>query len=99
MSRRDELWQVVRSIPTGRVASYGDCGRELIPPVSGLIVGKWMALAPADVPWWRVVARDGRLVVGRRDPRLAAVQRSLLEAEGVPFEGDRVDMEAAQHAF
>ena len=41
-----------------------------------------------DVPWQRVVRADGSLAKGDR-------QRRLLEAEGVPFRGERVDMRAA----
>jgi alkylated DNA nucleotide flippase Atl1 len=40
------------------------------------------------VPWHRVVRADGSLAVGAR-------QRRLLEAEGVPFSGARVEMERA----
>ena len=40
------------------------------------------------VPWQRVVRADGSLAKGER-------QRRLLEAEGVPFRGERVDMRAA----
>jgi alkylated DNA nucleotide flippase Atl1 len=42
-----------------------------------------------DVPWWRIVRSDGSLAKGAR-------QRALLEAEGIPFVGDRVDMRAAR---
>jgi alkylated DNA nucleotide flippase Atl1 len=42
-----------------------------------------------DLPWWRVVRADGSLAKGSR-------QRQLLAAEGVPFRGDRVDMDAAR---
>jgi alkylated DNA nucleotide flippase Atl1 len=41
-----------------------------------------------DVPWQRVVRADGSLAQGKR-------QRELLEREGVPFVGERVDMDAA----
>ncbi len=37
------------------------------------------------LPWWRVVRADGSLAKGAR-------QRRLLEAEGIPFRGERVDM-------
>ncbi len=93
------LWEVVASVPHGRVASYGDVGRELSPPVSGYLVGKWMAMAPPTVPWWRIVARDGALALAKRSPLLADEQRRRLEAEGVPFVGDRVDMAAVRHVF
>jgi methylated-DNA-protein-cysteine methyltransferase related protein len=44
---------------------------------------------PDDVPWWRVVRADGSLAVGQR-------QREHLMAEGVPFNGERVDMDVAR---
>ena len=44
-----------------------------------------LACDDPDVPWHRVVRADGSLAKGER-------QRALLEAEGVPFRGERVDM-------
>jgi alkylated DNA nucleotide flippase Atl1 len=44
---------------------------------------------PGDLPWWRVVRADGSLAVGQR-------QRERLMAEGVPFNGERVDMDVAR---
>ena len=44
-----------------------------------------------DLPWHRVVRADGSLAVGER-------QRRLLEAEGVPFRGRRVDLREAWFA-
>jgi alkylated DNA nucleotide flippase Atl1 len=41
------------------------------------------------VPWFRIVRADGTLTQGDR-------QRRLLEAEGIPFNGDRVDLRAAR---
>jgi methylated-DNA-protein-cysteine methyltransferase-like protein len=104
-SRIAELWDLVRQVPPGRCTSYGCIGRLLTNPVSGLLVGKWMAWAddsdfdPDAVPWWRVCAADGSLVIARRDPNLGIQQRSRLEAEGVPFIDDRVDMNAAGYWF
>lgn len=97
--RLSELWALVASVPPGRVATYGDVGRELTPPASGFLVGKWMAMAPPTVPWWRIVARDGTLALAKRSPSLASEQRVRLEAEGVPFDGDRVDMTVVRHRF
>lgn len=88
----DELWDLVRAIPAGKCASYGDLGRMLHNPASGFMVGRWMAQAPPDLPWWRVVAKDGRLPIHKRDPRLAEEQRLKLEREGVEI-GERIDME------
>lgn len=74
----------VRAVPEGFVASYGD-----ISPGSPRFAGAVLARTDADVPWQRVVRGDGSLAKGSR-------QRQLLEAEGVPFRGARVDMRVAQ---
>lgn len=92
--RRRELYELVARIPVGRACSYGLLGRSLSGPVSGVIVGKWMASCPAELPWWRVVAANGSLPVASRSPHLAHEQRERLESEGVLFDGDLVRMDA-----
>lgn len=92
--RRRELYELVARIPVGRVCSYGLLGRSLSGPVSGVIVGKWMASCPPELPWWRVVAASGALVVASRSPHLAHEQRERLESEGVAFDGDAVRINA-----
>jgi methylated-DNA-protein-cysteine methyltransferase related protein len=73
-----------RSVPPGRVTTYGD-----LCPGAPRHAGAVMARCddPA-VPWQRVVRADGSLAKGER-------QRRLLEREGVPFRGERVDMRRA----
>jgi len=79
-----ELARRVRSIPAGRVTTYGDLTPGA-PRHAGALLA---ACADRAVPWQRVVRADGSLAKGSR-------QRRLLEAEGVPFRGERVDMRAA----
>ncbi len=74
----------VRSIPPGRVATYGDITPGA-PRRAGAVLS---ASDDPSVPWQRVVRADGSLAKGER-------QRLLLEAEGVPFRGERVDMRLA----
>jgi alkylated DNA nucleotide flippase Atl1 len=75
----------IRSIPYGHVATYGD-----VWPGAPRFVGSVLAHCDyPDVPWQRVVRVDGSLARGER-------QRRALEAEGVPFRGDRVDMREAR---
>jgi alkylated DNA nucleotide flippase Atl1 len=74
----------VRAIPPGRVTAYGDLSPGA-PRLAGAVLA---ACADPTVPWQRVVRADGSLAKGER-------QRRLLEAEGVPFRGERVDMRAA----
>jgi methylated-DNA-protein-cysteine methyltransferase-like protein len=94
-----QVWQIVRQIPAGKVASYGQIA-ELIPPPGGMDpksylafsarwVGGAMADCPANVPWQRVVNAQGKISL--RDG--AETQRELLEDEGVEFdERDKIDL-------
>ena len=75
----------VRSTPPGFVRTYGD-----VSPGAPRFAGTVLAHCDEpDVPWFRIVRADGSLAKGAR-------QRALLEAEGTPFRGDRVDMRAAR---
>lgn len=85
MDSRDELMELIRKIPRGKVVSYGALGRVLNRPVSGFLVGRMMRQCPEGVPWWRVVAKDGRLPVDKLDPQIGAMQRKHLENERVEW--------------
>lgn len=85
--REQEILRLTRSIPEGFVTTYGD-----LCPGAPRFAGSVMASCDdATVPWHRVVRADGSLAVGER-------QRALLEAEGVPFAGARVDLRVAWFA-
>lgn len=89
----DKVHLLVCHIPAGRVASYGQIARMLEHPHASLTVGWAMRATPpdSDIPWHRVVNATGRISI--RDPRGAARQRRLLEAEGVVFQNDdQIDM-------
>jgi alkylated DNA nucleotide flippase Atl1 len=75
----------VRNTPEGFVRAYGDVSPGA-PRFAGTVLS---ACHDPDVPWHRIVRADGSLAQGVR-------QRRLLEAEGVPFRGERVDMRAAR---
>jgi alkylated DNA nucleotide flippase Atl1 len=75
----------VRNTPPGFVRTYGDVSPGA-PRFAGTVLA---ACHDADVPWHRIVRADGSLAQGTR-------QRTLLDAEAVPFRGDRVDMRAAR---
>ena len=75
----------VREIPPGFVRSYGDVSPGA-PRFAGTVLH---ADEDPDLPWHRVVRADGSLAKGDR-------QRARLEAEGVPFRGERVDMRVAR---
>lgn len=90
---------VVRSVPEGRVTSYGAVAALVGSPRAARGVGAALNALPndSDVPWWRVVNRNGETTIpaelGRR-----ALQRTLLAAEGVAFlPSGRIDLE--RHAW
>lgn len=77
-----EVMRRARAVPVGFVTTYGD-----LCPEAPRFAGTVMSRCGDGVPWHRIVRADGSLAVGER-------QRRLLEAEGVPFSGARVDMES-----
>ena len=85
---------VVRRIPRGRVASYGQVAQIARIASHARLVGYAMAALPDDtrVPWQRVVNAQGR-VSPRATPGYDALQRALLEREGVRFDAQgRIDL-------
>jgi methylated-DNA-protein-cysteine methyltransferase-like protein len=102
-SFRDRVFEIIRTIPRGRVMTYGGVA-ALIPPPSEIdwpayarIRARWvgyaLATCPEDVPWHRVVNAKGGV-----SPRIGHgphLQRILLEEEGVNFDGvQRLDLSA-----
>ena len=82
--RAEEVLRRVRSVPEGHVTTYGDLSPGA-PRFAGTVLSD---CDEPDVPWHRIVRADGSLAKGAR-------QRRLLDAEGVPFRGERVDMRKA----
>lgn len=83
------VYALVRCIPRGKVASYGQIAALLGHPQAARTVG-WALSAlrgdeVADVPWQRVINSAGRISISRAD-LTADLQRALLEAEGVEFD-------------
>jgi methylated-DNA-protein-cysteine methyltransferase-like protein len=94
-SSYQRIYAVVRRIPRGRVATYGQ-----IATIAGLDgqarqVGYALAAVPANsaVPWHRVINAQGRVSMRREGPGGSIAQQQLLEREGVRFEaGGRVSL-------
>jgi methylated-DNA-protein-cysteine methyltransferase-like protein len=88
-----QVWDIVRKIPRGKIASYGQIAKMLPLPdgVDGdtflefgaLWVSNAVAASPNDVPWQRVANSKGE--ISERDGAAARRQRLLLQDEGVPF--------------
>ncbi len=77
------VWRLVRRIPRGRVATYGQISEMIDRRLTPLGVG-WAIRAGSDeIPWQRVVNASGGISTDKEHPGL---QRELLEGEGVAFE-------------
>lgn len=88
----DQVYQVVRLIPKGRVTSYGAIASYLGTAGSSRMVGYAMNAAGAahpPVPAHRVVNRNG-LLTGKHHFGTEDLMQQLLENEGVKIEDDKV---------
>jgi len=92
------VYSLVKKIPRGRVATYGDIAKVLRLTGGPRAVGYAMAACPAGqgIPWHRVVGAGGRLLIS--EPH-ASLQRRLLISEGVSIEGRTIDMHRFRHSF
>jgi methylated-DNA-protein-cysteine methyltransferase-like protein len=93
-SSRTRIYDVVRRVPRGKVATYGQ-----IATIAGLDgqarqVGYAMAAIgrASAVPWQRVINAQGRISMRGEGPAGSIIQQQLLEREGVIFDGGRVDL-------
>ncbi|MFK7801327.1 MAG: MGMT family protein [Anaerolineae bacterium] len=98
----EQVWQWVRQVPHGRVATYGQIA-QLIPLPDGIEpqdykafsprwVGNAMAACPKDVPWQRVINSQGK--ISKRPG--AAQQKILLEQEGILFVNEKISLKEFQ---
>jgi methylated-DNA-protein-cysteine methyltransferase-like protein len=96
----NQVWEIVRQVPPGKVTTYGQIAKMIPPPGEMLQrsydafgprwVGGAMAHCPEDVPWQRVINSQGRISLR---PGLES-QRRLLEEEAVDFNvSGKVDFE------
>jgi O-6-methylguanine DNA methyltransferase len=80
--------RVLRRIPPGRVATYGDVARLAGQPAAARAVGNIMRLAnEPGLPYHRVVAAGGRVGGYGGSPHL---KPALLKSEGIAVRGKRI---------
>jgi methylated-DNA-protein-cysteine methyltransferase-like protein len=82
------IYAVVRRIPSGRVATYGQVASLAGLPHAPRVAGYALHALPdhSPIPWHRVVAAGGKLSLGKLSPHGAITQRLRLEKEGVRFD-------------
>jgi len=82
----EEVVTVLEQLEAGEVISYGEVAEEAGFPGAARAVGNLVRTTPG-LPWWRVVARSGRLA-----PGLEQRQTELLRSEGVTVVSGRVKL-------
>jgi methylated-DNA-protein-cysteine methyltransferase-like protein len=85
---RDEVLEIVRAIPRGRVMTYGQISSLLASRISPVAVGWMLHRCPEDVPWHRVVNAKGGCSTERLPDMPIGMQQALLEREDVSFRAD-----------
>lgn len=88
----DQVFEVVKLIPNGKVTSYGAIARYLGSPGAARMVGWAMNqshLQPEFIPAHRVVNRNG-LLTGKHHFSGTTIMQELLENEGAVIEGNRI---------
>ena len=92
---RERIRAAIRSIPRGKVSTYGAVAKA-----AGFPRGARQAVAAlrgaVGLPWQRVLGSGGVIKLRGDD---AFEQRFRLEAEGVTFRGRKVDMKLHEHKF
>lgn len=86
LSFSDRVRQTVADVPRGKVSTYGAvaaiCGSPRAARGVGAVLGGEFE---SDLPWWRIVNRNGELTIPA-ELGLRALQRARLEDEGVGFD-------------
>lgn len=91
MTTYDAIYTVVRQIPEGQVATYGQVAELAHLPGKARLVGYALYrvdLPSSDIPWHRVVNSQGEVSYSSLRRGTDYLQRSLLEAEGIQFNLD-----------
>jgi len=98
----EQVWQLARQIPRGKVATYGQLTQMLAVP-QGITGGdykicspRWvenaMAACPDGVPWQRVINSQGKISTQSESQK----QRQLLENEGLVFGKHKLNLNLCQ---
>lgn len=93
-----QIWRTVRSIPSGKVASYGQIADLAGLPGRARLVGKALGKLPQDqapLPWHRVLRSSGQLAFDKGTEQ-AKLQTGLLQQENVVVLNNRVKLKEFQ---
>lgn len=77
-----QVYKLVKKIPHGKVATYGQVAALIGKPRAARLVGWALAKCPEDVPWQRVINQEGMISIENMNaPK--ELQAKLLKKEGI----------------
>ncbi len=87
------IWETVRQIPEGKVATYGEVAREAGLPGQARLVGYALHNLPSilGIPWHRVINAQGRISLPKASGDCQKQKRLLLK-EGVAFVNEKIEL-------
>ena len=92
-TNRERVWQVIHSIPAGKVCTYGRVAEMAGLPRQARAVGRYLSELPKDskIPWFRVINSQGKLSfeVG---PDRFVTQQLKLQDENIAFSNNKVNL-------
>ena len=93
MSFREQVYTLIRQIPAGKVATYGQVAELVGSKGAARAVGMCMKTNPdaPRTPCHRIVASDGSLT-GYSAGNGVSTKKEMLIKEGVKFKGNKVDL-------
>lgn len=97
---KEALIKIVRSVPEGKVVSYGQVALYAGLPRAARQVG-WVLRGietSVDLPWWRVINNEGKITIKGNKYHDKELQKRLLQAEGVPV-SDSYEVDIEKYRF
>ncbi len=92
--REEKIKNLIRGIPKGKVVTFAVLSAHAGPGFEVLKISREVRAfaSEGELPWWRVVRRDGQRGMVSSSAELAKRQQQLLEAEGIEFQKGTFDL-------
>lgn len=97
-SFKDRVIAIIRSVPEGKVVSYGQVALYAGLPRAAREVGWILRGSKEDMPWWRVINNKGIISIEGNWQADKRTQKQLLEAEGVEV-SDKMEVDMEKYRF
>ncbi|MDK9557314.1 MGMT family protein [Marinobacter sp. M216] len=96
-TKDQKIWQVVLSIPEGKVASYGQVAGMAGLGRQARYIGRALGKLPEghSVPWYRVIRSNGQIAFPEGSPTFV-LQKELLERDGVEVKNGKINLREYQ---